>query len=176
MTKGNGEHITKNSASVRTLVFAGLATAIVTVLTMIVLPLPISNGYINLGDAGIFAAVGALGPLGIACAVVGSMLSDLILGYGVYAPATLLIKGLEAALAYLLAKKQKGAARAVLLIVSALTVPAGYFLFEGLFVAGSFAAALINVPFNTIQAIIGAALGFVMMNYADKYAAGIMKK
>lgn len=176
MTKRNGEHITKSSASVRTLVFAGLTTAIVTVLTMIVLPLPISNGYINLGDAGIYAAVGALGPVGIACASVGSMLADLILGYSIYAPATLVIKGLEAALAYLLAKKRKGVARFILLTVSALSVPAGYFLFEGFFVAGSFAAALINVPFNAVQAVIGASLGFVMMNYADKYAVGIMKK
>lgn len=176
MSKGNGEHMSKSSASVRLMVFAGLSTAIVTVLTLIVIPIPISNGYINLGDAGVYAAVGALGPVGIACAGVGSMLSDIVLGYGVYAPATLIIKALEAALAYFLAKKRKGALRLIMLMVSALAVPAGYFLFEGLFITGTFASALINVPFNAVQAFVGAALGFVLMNYADKYAGGIMRK
>ena len=84
------------------LVRAALMTAIVMALTLIVLPLPMSQGYINLGDAGIYAAVVAVGGIwGVAAAALGSALADVILPYPIYAPATFLIKGLAAFFAML---------------------------------------------------------------------------
>ena len=151
------------------LVRAALMTAIVVALTLIVLPLPVANGYINLGDAGVYAAVGAVGGLwGVAAAAVGSALTDLILGYSVYIPATFIIKGLAAFLAMVLLKRAKGFWRALALLACGCLIAAGYLLFEGVFVLDSFAAALVNLPFNLLQGLVGAVLGAVLVQLIDR--------
>lgn len=55
-----------------------------------------AGGNINLGDTIIFVAAAVLGPVGGAAAGgLGSCLADLASGYAVYAPFTLIVKGLE---------------------------------------------------------------------------------
>ena len=96
------------------LVRTALMTAIVMALTLIVLPLPVSQGYINLGDAGVYAALAAVGGgWGVAAAAVGSALADLVLGYSIYAPATFIIKGLAALAALFVLRRMRGAWRAL---------------------------------------------------------------
>ena len=57
---------------------------------------PSGYGYVNLGDAGVYLCALLLpGGLGALAAGVGAALADLILGWAVYAPVTLLIKGLQ---------------------------------------------------------------------------------
>ncbi len=151
------------------LVRAALMTAIVMALTLIVLPLPVSQGYINLGDAGVYTAAAAVGGAwGIAAAALGSLLADLVLGYSLYAPATLLIKGLAALFALLALRHLKGLWRLLCFAGCGIFIAGGYFLFEGLFVSGSFAAALVNLPFNLIQGAVGAALGYVLVGFLEK--------
>ena len=152
------------------LVRAALMTAIVMALTLIVLPLPMSQGYINLGDAGIYAAVVAVGGIwGVAAAALGSALADVILGaYTIYAPATFLIKGLAAFFAMLLLKKAKGGWRVLGLVGCGMFIACGYLLYEGLFVYDSIAAALVNLPFNLIQGVVGAALGYALISFLEK--------
>ncbi len=151
------------------LVRAALMCAITTALTLIVLPVPITNGYLNLGDVGVYAAVGVVGGVwGVLAAAVGSMLSDFILAYAVYAPATFVIKGLAALFALVLLRRAKGFFRFVCLIACGVFIAAGYFLFEGVFVCDSFAAALINVPANLLQGVVGAALGYVVLRFTEK--------
>ncbi|HWS28898.1 MAG TPA: ECF transporter S component [Clostridia bacterium] len=151
------------------LVLCGLLTGIVTVLTLIVIPMPISNGYVNLGDAGVFLAANMVGGVwGMLCAGIGSALADLILGYAVYAPATFLIKAAAAGISMLLYKRLKKGYRFLALLIGSLAVPAGYFLFEGAFVLDSFAAAVVNLPFNALQALLGAVLGFALLNVAER--------
>ncbi len=57
---------------------------------------PATRGYFNVGESAIFL-VALLGGarMGAFAGGVGSMLADLILGYYLFAPATLVIKGLE---------------------------------------------------------------------------------
>lgn len=56
------------------------------------------NGFVNLGDCFVLLSGWLLGPWwGGAAGGIGSMLADLLLGYGHYAPGTLIIKGLMAA-------------------------------------------------------------------------------
>lgn len=151
------------------LVRAALMAAIVMALTLIVLPLPMSQGYINLGDAGVYAAVAAVGGIwGVAAAALGSALADVILAYTIYAPATFIIKGLAAFFTMLLLKKAKGGWRLVGLLGCGIFIAGGYLLYEGLFVSGSFTAALVNLPFNLIQAAVGASLGFVLISFMEK--------
>ena len=86
--------------SIRKMVFAALMAALVCVATMIVeIPSP-TNGYVNLGDCFVLLAGWLLGPwYGAAAAGIGSMLTDLFMGYAYYAPGTLIIKGLMGFLA-----------------------------------------------------------------------------
>jgi uncharacterized membrane protein len=65
----------------------------------LVVPIPQTKGFFNLGEAGIYAASLLFGPLvGALAGGVGSALADVSLGYAQYAPFTLVIKGLEGAL------------------------------------------------------------------------------
>ena len=81
-----------NKSSTRQLCLAGLLTAVVMVLTMIRLPVPMTEGYAHIGDAAILLCGLVLGPLGAVPAALGSALIDLY-GFAIYAPFTLVIKG-----------------------------------------------------------------------------------
>ena len=60
------------------------------------IPSPL-NWFVNLGDCFVLLSGWLLGPWwGAAAGGIGSMLADLLLGYGHYAPGTLVIKGLMA--------------------------------------------------------------------------------
>ena len=77
--------------------------ALVYVATSIIqIPSPV-NGYVNLGDCFVLLSGWLLGPWwGGAAAGIGSMLVDLLSGYGHYVPGTLIIKGLDALVAALI--------------------------------------------------------------------------
>ncbi|MGQ9478886.1 MAG: ECF transporter S component [Thermoproteota archaeon] len=80
---------------------AALSIALVFVATSsISIDIPATRGYFNLGDSMVFLTALLFGPVigGIAGGV-GSMLSDIFPGYVFYAPATLIVKGLEGLIA-----------------------------------------------------------------------------
>lgn len=65
--------------NVQKLTLCGVMAALVFVMTYFPkIPVPVTGGYVHLGDGAIFLSVLLLGPLGIPAAAVGSMLSDLI--------------------------------------------------------------------------------------------------
>jgi uncharacterized membrane protein len=143
----------KTTQSIRRLTTAGvLAAAIILLTALVSIPMPGGLGYINLGDAGVLLAGVLLGGgWGALCAGVASAISDVLLGWGVYAPATFIIKGLVALLAGLLFRAAaKKNFRYVFLFVAALIVQLGYFLFETLLFGSE--AALPYVVFNTFHA------------------------
>lgn len=72
-------------------------TALTFVLTvMFSAYLPSTRGYFNFGEIGVYISGLVGGPLvGAIAGGLGSMLSDIVLGYAWYAPATLIIKGIE---------------------------------------------------------------------------------
>ena len=74
---------------VRKLVLSALMAALVYVATSIIqIPSPV-NGYVNLGDCFVLLSGWLLGPwYGAAAAGIGSMLVDLLSGYGHYVPGT----------------------------------------------------------------------------------------
>ena len=83
--------------SARMLALTGLFAALGCVGTMILqVPSP-SGGYVNLGDAVVILGAWLLGPVyGAAAGGVGPALADLLSGYAVYVPATLVIKAVMA--------------------------------------------------------------------------------
>ena len=139
------------------LALAGQLCGATLLLTLLSIPLPSGYGYVNLGDAGVFLCACLLpGGLGALAAGVGAALADLILGWAVYAPVTLLVKGLTALLAGL-ALRRAGKAALPLSLLCCLLIPLGYFLYETILLTAPVAAA--NVLPNALQAAIGAILG-----------------
>ena len=161
--------------TIQKLAKAGLLAAMIFLLTAVVsIPIPGGSGYINLGDAGVMTAAALLGGWwGAACAGIGSALADLFLGFGVYAPATLVIKGGMALLAAFLLKKMPKKLSIVALLLSALLVPVGYFVYESLLYGVP--SAWVNVGFNTMQCIVGALVAQVLIA-AIHVATGTGKK
>ena len=153
------------------IVFTSLLTALACVTTMAVkIPTPL-GGYVNLGDAIVFMAAALLSPLyAVFAAGVGSALADLFSGYVIYAPATFVIKGLMALIAYFIIKAFHGKkallAEAIGAALAALWMVLGYYVFEG-FLYG-FGASLVNIPANAIQGAVGAVLGVVLVNLVKK--------
>lgn len=153
-------------AYARLLALTGLFAALGCVGTMILqVPSP-TGGYMNLGDAVVILGAWLLGPVyGAVAGGVGPAMADLLSGYAVYVPATLVIKAVMALTAALLyrALGKKG----LLLCAAAAEVPMvlGYWLFDGLLAAASGGGALglcltasaAGIPSNLVQAAFGAA-------------------
>ncbi len=155
---------------VRKLVFSAMLAALVTAATMVVkIPSP-TNGYVNLGDCFVLLAGWLLGPwYGGAAAGIGAMLSDLLSGYAYYAPATLLIKGLDAIVAALLYRSLSKRRGALPLsgIVGELLMAAGYFGYSSLLLGKGLAAAL-SIPGNLVQGAIGIVVAILLMQVAKR--------
>ena len=149
------------------LALAGQLCGATLLLTLISIPLPSGYGYVNLGDAGVFLCACLLpGGLGALAAGVGASLADLILGWAVYAPATLLVKGLTAFLAGLALRRAQRAA-IPLALLCCLIVPLGYFLYETVLLTAPVAA--VNVLPNALQALLGACLGTLVGKQLKRY-------
>ncbi|MFP3984716.1 MAG: ECF transporter S component [Candidatus Bathyarchaeia archaeon] len=90
-----------------TLVVTAVFTALVCVATMTIsIYVPATYGYFNIGESVIFLSAILFGPfVGAFAGGVGSALADLLLGYWVYAPGTLVIKACEGAVVGILIKR-----------------------------------------------------------------------
>ena len=158
------------NVSVKQLTLAGVLAALVFVLTYLPkVPVPVTGGYIHLGDGAIFLSVLLLGPLGIPAAAVGSGLSDLIGGYMVYVIPTVIIKGLVALIAWKLYRKGSWASAVIAFVVAEAVMVLGYFAFEAVMYGVAAAAAAI-LP-NVIQGVGGVVLGLVCVALAPRLEA-----
>lgn len=88
-------------------------TALVSVATVaFTIYVPATRGYFNVGEAAVYSAALLCGArIGAFAGGVGSMIADLILGYYLFAPATLVIKGLEGGMLGLLASRHPALSR-----------------------------------------------------------------
>ena len=157
------EGIPVKNLSVKKLTFAGLMAALICVLTMFPhIPIPAGSGYIHLGDGVILLAAMVVGPWAIPAAAIGSALADIFSSFALYAPATFVIKGLVALVAWLLYRKGNIVQTLLAFVAAEVLMVAGYFVFEW-FVAREY--AVVDVLGNSIQGISGVALG-VAFTYA----------
>ena len=120
-----------------------------------IITIPLPNGYFNVGDVFVLLSGWLLGPIyGAIAAAVGSAIADLLSGFAIYAPATFIIKGLDAAIAWLLWKTvklvwKKQSLDALCRVISAVAAETvmvfGYFVFEcALYSFAGGAAALLG--------------------------------
>jgi len=140
----------------RTLATIAVMTALVLLLTSIIrVPTP-AKGYAHLGDTGVFFSAFAFGPwIGAVAGGLGTGLSDLMSPYMQFAPASLLIHGLEGLVAGLLVRRIRGLGGFILAaVVGGIIVVTGYFLVE--IPMYGVPAAAGEVPANILQVIIGA--------------------
>lgn len=147
------------------MVTAAIFAALTLVATWIV-QIPITgNGYVNVGDCMVTVSGIFLGPVfGAAAAGIGSALTDIVSGYFIYAPVTLVIKAfmafLTAVLFRRLQKIDKIAAISVCALAAETVMVLGYFLYE--IPVFGYGAAVLGMPGNLLQAVFGFVCSIVL--------------
>ncbi len=152
---------------IQRVVSAAMFAALIVAATLVV-HIPAPAGYLHAGDGLALLAGLVLGPAyGFAAAAVGSALTDLLMGFALYVPATLVIKGGMALLAPMLLKllhTTGGRPSLPRLAVCALLpeglMVAAYFWYESvvLKLGGGTTA---SIPGNAMQGILGAVIAVV---------------
>jgi uncharacterized membrane protein len=142
------------------------------------IPIPATGGYFNLGEATIYVAALLFGPFaGAFSGGIGAMLADIYLGYGLFAPGTLIIKGVEGVMVgFLNIKLRKYVpnppVRAITsVIVGGLEMVAGYFLYETLLAVlfpGLEIFAIAEVPLNIGQMLVGLIIAVPIMHAVQR--------
>ena len=136
-----------------TAIMASLATVATMIFTF---PIPATNGFFNLGDVIVVVSGLTFGPIiGGISGGLGSALADILLGYGTYAPFTLVIKGCEGLIVgYLAGRKEDQKISRVLMawVAGGIILVGGYFIVQ-VFMYG-FAGALVELPANLVQMLV----------------------
>ena len=160
-------------ANLTVLSMIGIFGAFTCVVTMVIaFPIPATNGFINIGDAIVMISGLMFGPIigGIAGGI-GSSLADLFLGYAIYAPATLVIKGLEGFLVGVIANPKKNYKLNyrdfMAVIVGGFTMIVGYFLYE-IMIYGVPSALYEFILNSIIQFGLGSVIALVFIFVARK--------
>jgi uncharacterized membrane protein len=137
------------------------ATAALTMLISI--PFPLTRGYFNLGDAMVMLAGLLLGArLGGIAGGVGSAIADVLLGFGYFAPMTLLIKGTEGFLTGLIGHNRTLPFRIAGVVAGAIAMLLGYFSVETpLYGIGAAIAELSTI--NILQVTAGAIISLILI-------------
>ncbi|MBQ8175041.1 MAG: ECF transporter S component [Clostridia bacterium] len=158
----------KRRLHLQKLILCALFAALTCCATLVVqVPSPLS-GFVNLGDCLVLSSAFLLGPVyGTAAAGIGSCLADVIGGYFVYAPATLVIKALIALVAWLLYNLLRHplpnvAARLVGSVAGEAIMVLGYFAYESTFLGYGW-GAVTGMPGNLVQAAVGIAVSAVLV-------------
>lgn len=149
--------------------FIALAVVVALITLFIRIPLP-SRGYFNFGDVAVVFSGLVLGSLGrkkgfwwgAGAGGLGSALADIIGGFGMFAPITLVAKGAEGGLCALASCRQK-ISRWVLLLLGGAAMVVCYFVAETLMPNIGLQGAVSEIIPNLIQAgggITGGVLAF----------------
>lgn len=155
--------------------YAAMFAALICVATLVIqIPSPL-GGFINFADCFILIAAWGLGPVyGFAAGGIGSALADIISGYAIYAPGTLIIKGLIAVAAALIthaivtrSEKLRLPAFFAGAIGGELVMVFGYVLYEAT-VLGYGAGAVAGIVGNCVQGGFGVAAGVVLAQIIHK--------
>ena len=149
---------------------AAIFAALVAVVTLLfVFPIPATSGYFNFGEVLIYVAALLLGPLVGAVSGAGASISDALVA-AQYAPGTLTIKAIEGFLVGFLTKKLNKKIKSlticaiIAIIIGGFEMVAGYFLYETLALGYPVALAILEVPFNIIQMLIGLIIAIPIMH------------
>ena len=146
----------------RELAASAVMGALVCVATLLIqIPIPATKGFFNVGDALVIVSALTFGPfVGLFAGGVGSSLADLIGGWYVWVPFTLVIKGIEGFLtgAVIVLDEEQGRKKLILAwFIGGLEMVAGYFIVQ--YYMYGFSAAFVEVPFNIVQMAVSGIVG-----------------
>ena len=138
------------------------------------IPIPFTQGFVNLSDAMVFMGVIILGwKYGAIAAGLGSLLGDLLSGFPVWAPWSLVIKAGMAlifgmALQTLVENKHWSVSprrfltvEVLGMIIAGVFMTAAYYFAEGI-MYGNWVVAALGIPWNIGQALVGACLAVIL--------------
>ena len=136
---------------------------------------PFTQGYVHLGDTVIFVSVLLLGKKhGAVAAGFGSAMADILGGFAMYAPWTLIIKFI---MAYVMGifveistKRKKNLVKIAGvpivqiagMFIAGIVMVTGYAIVDGIF-AGNMLAGMLGIPFNIIQFATGIVLALLII-------------
>jgi len=158
-----------NKMKLKKIVYTGLMIAVVFVLTRFT-AISFTVGYFNLGDIGIILTSSILGGFsGMIAGGVGSALADISYGAMIFAPVTLVVKGIEGYLLGILLNRYKDKIKPL----PAISVSLAFMVF-GYFIATVFLfnleAALADSLSTLIQAVVSVVVGYaiISMNFVRR--------
>lgn len=159
-----------NATRLRRLCQCAIFAAVIYVFTAY-LHVPSFNGYTHIGDGFLYLAASLL-PTGYAAAAgaVGAGLADLLSGYSIWAPATLVIKALTACFFTSRAPSFLCQRNLWALLPAAALCGAGYYLYECA-ITGNFAAPAAGIPGYLIQSALSSLVYLALGRALDR--AGI---
>ena len=155
------------------LVYTALMICLVLLGTILFrIPVPMTQGYVHLGDTMIFLGVLMLGKRhGSAAAALGSALADILGGFAFWAPWTLIIKysmafvtGLileMSARSYEYSNSPDRLIKLTAMAAGGILMCAGYLVAETV-MYGNFTLAIIGLPWNIGQVIVGMVLSLAI--------------
>lgn len=162
----------------KTLVISAVFIALTYLFTAFVnirLPIGGNGGLIHLGNVPLFLAAILFGKkTGALAGGIGMGLFDLLSGWTLWAPFTLVIVGLMGYLVGAITERHRGMAWNTLAIALACVVKVvGYYIAEGI-IYGNWIAPVMSIPGNLIQVITAAVLVIPIAGQLKKAASGII--
>jgi uncharacterized membrane protein/putative methionine-R-sulfoxide reductase with GAF domain len=166
--------IKSNRFSSRGLAAGAVMTVLVLASTYVHLVQTPPGGYIHLGDIIIYFTAFAFGPwVGLVAGGLGCAAADLLAGYAEFAPLTFVVHGLQGFIAGWIVRRNAGPIRLVVAVTAGGAVlVGGYFLGEILLL--DLESAISEVPWNTLQALVGT-LGSVLYVFVANLAPGLIE-
>lgn len=152
------------SLDARTVATNAVLIAVVATFTMLIrIPVAATGGYVNLSDVAIFFAAFTFGPVpAMVAGGVGAGLADVVGGFPEFAWLSFIAHGLQGLVAGLIARRTHGPVGTFAAwLGGAVVMVAGYFLGETLVMTG-IGPALAELPFNSLQVVIGGVVGVAL--------------
>ena len=147
---------------------AAIFAALVAVATLtFVIPIPATSGYFNLGETLIYVAALLFGPLVGTIAGGGAAIADMLVAPQ-FAAGTFAIKAIEGFLVGYLTKKLNRKIKSLTLcatiaiVIGGFEMVLGYFLYETIALGSTL--ALLEVPFNIVQMLVGLIIAVPIMH------------
>lgn len=157
----------------RHICLTALMAAIIYVFTAYI-HVPSHTGYTHVGDGFLYLAASLLpAPFAAAAGAIGAGLADLLSGYGIWAPGTVIIKVLTAFCFTSRCEKLVNKRNVLGILPALLLCVGGYYLYEAL-ITGNFTAPALGIPGYLTQVALSSVVYLALGSALDR--AGIKKK
>ncbi len=158
---------TRSSMNVKELALTAVSIVLVYVFTAVVnirLPIAANGGLIHLGNVPLFVAAILFGKrTGMIAGGIGMGLFDLLSGWTLWAPFTLVIVGCMGLVVGAVTENKKSFPRYILALVLACAIKiVGYYIAEG-FIYGNWIAPVSSIPGNLVQIGVAAVITLIII-------------